>query len=154
MIDCCGLVSLDDFCQKVRDGWVVTSVPKAANIFIFQPAKFTANDCARSMPSRSIPRKTYSNFGKQSDKHMAIYWPIAANTLLVAAWRSVKTFSRLLTQLLIRPSDSCRLLITTLSLNEALHRDSSATLGSLATGLRPELRSGKNAAVKAWLLPL
>lgn len=35
MIDCCGLVSLDDFCQKVRDGWVVTSVPKAANIFIF-----------------------------------------------------------------------------------------------------------------------
>ena len=44
MIDCCGLVSLDDFCQKVRDGWVVTSVPKAANIFIFHPEKFTAKD--------------------------------------------------------------------------------------------------------------
>ena len=130
----------------------VTSVPKDAKNFICHLAKFTATDCSRSttqMSSRSIPRKTHADFGKQSDKHLAIYWPIAANTLLVATWRSVKTFSRLLTQLLIRPSDSCRLIIITLSLNEALHRDSSATLGSLATGLRPELRSGQNAAVKA-----
>jgi len=81
----------------------VTSVPKDAKNFICHLAKFTATDCSRSttqMSSRSIPRKTHADFGKQSDKHLAIYWPIAANTLLVAAWRSVRTFSRLLTQLI------------------------------------------------------
>ena len=81
----------------------VTSVPKDAKNFICHLAKFTATNCSRSttqMSSRSIPRKTHADFGKQSDKHLAIYWPIAANTPLVAAWRSVRTFSRLLTQLI------------------------------------------------------
>ena len=158
MIDCCGLVCLDDFCQKVRDGWVVMSVPKASNIFISHLVKLSANDSSRSIDrchQGRIPRKIHSNFSKQSDKHMAIYWPDAAKTLLVAVWRSVRTFRRSLTQLI---DLAVRLLqtdlIITLSLYEAPHRDSSATLGSLATGLRPELRSGKNATVKAWLLPL
>jgi hypothetical protein len=61
----------------------VTSVPKDAKNFICHLAKFTATDCSRSttqMSSRSIPRKTHADFGKQSDKHLAIYWHLAIYT--------------------------------------------------------------------------
>lgn len=44
MVDCWGLVSLDEFRQKVHEGWVVTSIPDGAEISIFHLARFTATD--------------------------------------------------------------------------------------------------------------
>ena len=41
MIECWGLVTFEEFQQKVRDGWVVTSVPEGATVSIHHVARFT-----------------------------------------------------------------------------------------------------------------
>jgi hypothetical protein len=41
MVDCWGLVPFEEFKQKVRDGWVVTSIPDGARVDIHHVARFT-----------------------------------------------------------------------------------------------------------------
>src|SRR5262249_55379018 len=41
MVECWGLVTFAEFVQKVRDGWVVTSVPDGAIVSIHHVARFT-----------------------------------------------------------------------------------------------------------------
>ena len=54
MVDCWGLVTLDEFHQKVRNGWVVTSVPEGAKISIFHLARFTATDITIEGPEEEF----------------------------------------------------------------------------------------------------
>jgi hypothetical protein len=42
MVECWGLVTFEEFVQKVRDGWVVTSLPEGATVSIYHVARFTA----------------------------------------------------------------------------------------------------------------
>lgn len=44
MVECWGLVPFAEFVQKVRDGWVVTSVPDGATVSIHHVAQFTVSD--------------------------------------------------------------------------------------------------------------
>jgi hypothetical protein len=44
LIDCWGLVDFDEFCEKVRSGWVVTSPPDGAEVSISHLATFTARE--------------------------------------------------------------------------------------------------------------
>ena len=43
IIDCWGLVTFEDFKEKVRDGWVVTSIPDGAPVDIHNVARFTVS---------------------------------------------------------------------------------------------------------------
>lgn len=43
MVECWGLVSFEEFKQKVRDGWVVTSIPERAFVDIHNVARFTVS---------------------------------------------------------------------------------------------------------------
>jgi hypothetical protein len=43
MVECWGLVTFAEFVQKVRDGWVVTSVPDGATVAIHHLARFTVS---------------------------------------------------------------------------------------------------------------
>jgi hypothetical protein len=44
MVECWGLVTFEQFKQKVRDGWVVTSVPEGATISIHHVGRFKVGD--------------------------------------------------------------------------------------------------------------
>jgi len=43
-LDCWGLVDFDEFCEKVRNGWVVTRPPDGAQISIHHLASFTTGE--------------------------------------------------------------------------------------------------------------
>jgi uncharacterized protein (TIGR02996 family) len=43
IIDCWGLVTFEEFREKVRDGWVVTSIPDGATVEIHNVARFTVS---------------------------------------------------------------------------------------------------------------
>jgi hypothetical protein len=43
MVECWGLVTFEEFEQKVRGGWVVTSVPDGATVSIHHVARFTVS---------------------------------------------------------------------------------------------------------------
>lgn len=43
MVECWGLVPFAEFVQKVRDGWVVTSVPEGATVCIHHVARFAVS---------------------------------------------------------------------------------------------------------------
>jgi hypothetical protein len=44
LIDCWGLVDFDEFCGKVRTGWVVTRPPNGAEVSIHHLASFTTGE--------------------------------------------------------------------------------------------------------------
>src|SRR4051794_20453716 len=46
MIDCWGLVTFEEFKQKVRSGWVVTQPPPNAKVSVSFLADFTAKDAS------------------------------------------------------------------------------------------------------------
>jgi hypothetical protein len=54
MVDCWGLVTFEDFKQKVRDGWVVTSVPEGAIVSIHHVARFTVSGVAVEGPEEEF----------------------------------------------------------------------------------------------------
>jgi hypothetical protein len=43
MVECWGLVTFEEFKQKVRAGWVVTSLPEGATVSIHHVARFTVS---------------------------------------------------------------------------------------------------------------
>jgi uncharacterized protein (TIGR02996 family) len=43
VIDCWGLVTFEEFKEKVREGWVVTSIPEGATVDIHHVARFTVS---------------------------------------------------------------------------------------------------------------
>src|SRR5436309_5447122 len=55
MVDCWGLVTFEEFRQKVRDGWVVTSVPDG------RPSPSTMSPASRSAASPSTGRRRSSS---------------------------------------------------------------------------------------------
>jgi hypothetical protein len=50
MVDCWGLVPFEEFRTKVRQGWVVTSVPDGARVDVHHVARFTARDVSVEGP--------------------------------------------------------------------------------------------------------
>jgi uncharacterized protein (TIGR02996 family) len=54
MVDCWGLTTFEDFKEKVRDGWVVTSIPDGARVDIHHVARFTVSGISVSGPEEEF----------------------------------------------------------------------------------------------------
>jgi hypothetical protein len=54
MVDCWGLVTFEEFRQKVRNGWVVTSVPEGATVTIHHVARFKVNGVSVEGPEEEF----------------------------------------------------------------------------------------------------
>ena len=54
MVDCWGLVTFDEFKQKVRDGWVVTSIPEGATVSIHHVGRFKVSGVAVEGPEEEF----------------------------------------------------------------------------------------------------
>jgi hypothetical protein len=54
MVNCWGLITFEKFRQKVRKGWVVTSVPEGATVFIQHVARFTVSGVTVEGPEEEL----------------------------------------------------------------------------------------------------
>jgi uncharacterized protein (TIGR02996 family) len=54
MVDCWGLVTFAEFKEKVRDGWVVTSIPDGARVNIHNVAFFTVSGVSVNGPEEEF----------------------------------------------------------------------------------------------------
>ena len=60
MVDCWGLVPFEEFKQKVRDGWVVTSIPDGARVDIHHVACFTVSSVSVLGPEEEFVKDVAS----------------------------------------------------------------------------------------------
>lgn len=88
MVECWGLVPFAEFVQKVRDGWVVTSVPDGATVSIHHVAQFTVSDGRASFGRRSF---TLVSLTRSST--VLICWSETMNGCNTSCWPAHRTYS-------------------------------------------------------------
>ncbi len=54
MVECWGLVPFEEFKAKVRDGWVVTSIPEGAIVTIHHVGRFTVSNVSIEGPEEEL----------------------------------------------------------------------------------------------------
>ncbi len=68
MVDCWGLVTFEGFREKVREGWVVTSIPEGARVSIVNVCSFTAINVSVAGPEEELIKDVAAAIGEMNGR--------------------------------------------------------------------------------------
>lgn len=81
MIDCWGLVDFDEFVNKVKSGWIVTSLPEGAEVQISDITLFTSNNIVYSVPESEFIKEVLDTIEELNERpsSLVLFWQAKKN---------------------------------------------------------------------------